>query len=78
MRLPASEIHVLQGKLTNSLDFQVTSWLLFSALCVTKTTLILILFQFVNFFNHLLHCNDDTLTVLCFSLLEYKCDIKVL
>lgn len=37
MRLPAFEIHVLQGKLMNSLSFQVTTLLLFlfSALFVT-------------------------------------------
>ena len=46
--LPAFEIHVLHGKLTNSLNFQVTTLHLFSALFVTKTTLILILFRFVN------------------------------
>ena len=48
MQLPAFEIHVLHGKLTNSLDFLVATLLLFFALFVTKITLILILFRFVN------------------------------
>lgn len=60
MRLPAFEIHDLHGKLTNSLYFLVPTLHLFSALFVTKTTLILILFGLLILFNHLLHCKDET------------------